>query len=397
LKNAFADAVRQAVGMMVDHETMIENEDVIKDQILTYSNGYVDWYEKTDQKVSADGIYTVHIFASVKRRNLHEKLKECSVSVADLDGESLFAEIITKKQASQDAAKLLGHVLEDVPLSLLEAKLTHEKPEVLEKYLDIYKLCWRIEIGFNEEKYYKHFLPELMNMLGKIADSQAASSFSYPVLSVLDDLPSESVQLWTPNYKRMKKTLPIFIWDIENPDNRTPKKTINVKNDLFVSVCINNSGDEGSSEWWWYVLNRSKYGSVFSQVQEREYILRIEFLDQANMLVHMDAISIDGINYKHNGIDNENPEYKTRIHDLFSYPMFERYFPGFITPHTYGINNDGLNVPWSKSISPFFKTCNSYYDNSYMTNNFMLNYVVEMPLSKMRNITKIQCKFIEVQ
>lgn len=397
LKNALSDAVQQAVGMMVDRESMIENENVIKDQILTYSDGYVEWYEKTDQQVSTDGIYTILIFAHVMRRDLHEKLKACNVSILDLDGESLFAEIITKKKAIEDATKMLAHILEDVPMSLLEAKLTHEKPKVIEKYLDLYKLSWTIEIKFNTDNYFHEFLPELQMFLSEIADSEATSSFCYPSKPVLDGAPGESIHLWLPNLKKMKKELPKFVWKVENPMSRSSEGAIKQNEDLLVTVNIGGDQNGSSRDWWWYILDQSKYLPVFKEVQNREYVLRIEFLNNANKIVHMDAINVEGIIYQDNGIDNDNSDYKERMHDLFSYPMFERHFPGFITPYTYGIDHDGLSVPWSVSLSPYFKTCNSYYNNSYSTEKFKYIYTVEMPLSKMRDITQIECKFMEIK
>ena len=41
LKDAYRDAVEQAVGLYVDAEQMVKNEDLVKDQILTQSNAYI--------------------------------------------------------------------------------------------------------------------------------------------------------------------------------------------------------------------------------------------------------------------------------------------------------------------------------------------------------------------
>ena len=46
LKDAFRHAVRQAVGAVVDAETLVKNDEVIDDQILTYSNGFVKKYDE---------------------------------------------------------------------------------------------------------------------------------------------------------------------------------------------------------------------------------------------------------------------------------------------------------------------------------------------------------------
>jgi hypothetical protein len=43
-KQAITDAVRQAVGTYIDSDTLVQNEEVIKDRILTVSNGFVKEY-----------------------------------------------------------------------------------------------------------------------------------------------------------------------------------------------------------------------------------------------------------------------------------------------------------------------------------------------------------------
>ncbi|MCR4664164.1 MAG: hypothetical protein K5660_02220 [Paludibacteraceae bacterium] len=44
LKDAYRDAVERAVGLYVDAEQMMKNEELVKDQILTHSNVYIDKY-----------------------------------------------------------------------------------------------------------------------------------------------------------------------------------------------------------------------------------------------------------------------------------------------------------------------------------------------------------------
>lgn len=108
LRNAFKNAVEQAVGLIVNAETVVKNEAVIKEQILTYSDGFVEKFDRVKEGKRDDGLYEVKIKAVVKWRQLIEKLKEAQVSVAKIEGESLFAEVVTKLDAEQNAVKLLG-------------------------------------------------------------------------------------------------------------------------------------------------------------------------------------------------------------------------------------------------------------------------------------------------
>src|SRR5712692_9942416 len=48
-KDAFRNAVRQAVGALIDAETLVQNDQVIKDEVLTYSNALVKSYKEVDK------------------------------------------------------------------------------------------------------------------------------------------------------------------------------------------------------------------------------------------------------------------------------------------------------------------------------------------------------------
>lgn len=44
LKDAFRNAVRQVVGAVIDANTLIENDEIVEDKILTYSGGFINKY-----------------------------------------------------------------------------------------------------------------------------------------------------------------------------------------------------------------------------------------------------------------------------------------------------------------------------------------------------------------
>jgi hypothetical protein len=57
-KQAITDAVRQAVGTFIDANTVVKNEEVIKDRILSVSNGFVKEYKPTaPARRRDDGLY----------------------------------------------------------------------------------------------------------------------------------------------------------------------------------------------------------------------------------------------------------------------------------------------------------------------------------------------------
>ena len=44
IKDAFRNAVRQVVGAVVDAETLVKNDELIDDKVLTYSDGFIKGY-----------------------------------------------------------------------------------------------------------------------------------------------------------------------------------------------------------------------------------------------------------------------------------------------------------------------------------------------------------------
>ena len=61
LKDAYRDAVERAVGLYVDAEQMMKNEELVKDQILTQSNAYIDKYDVVKETTKPNGLVEVQI------------------------------------------------------------------------------------------------------------------------------------------------------------------------------------------------------------------------------------------------------------------------------------------------------------------------------------------------
>ena len=119
-KAALRSAVEQVVGQLVDANTLVANEDVVSDKILTYSGGYVEGYEAIkDPTQGSDGLYSTKIKARVKKTALVEKLRAENVTRAEVSGTSLFAQMTTKTQQAEDAGAILADDFKDIPVKLL--------------------------------------------------------------------------------------------------------------------------------------------------------------------------------------------------------------------------------------------------------------------------------------
>ena len=167
LKDAFRNAVRQVVGAVVDAETLIKNDEVIDDQILTYSDGFVKKFDEVaGSKKSVGGLHRVKIKAQVERRSVIAKLKSAKVTVKDLDGKGLFAEAVTSAEAEENSTKLLAKALGDLP-KLLTASVS-SKPEYDR---DKGEVVLNVDVEV-DAKSYRDFSGRLQELLKKIAVSK---------------------------------------------------------------------------------------------------------------------------------------------------------------------------------------------------------------------------------
>ncbi|MDH4120106.1 MAG: hypothetical protein OEV94_00150 [Deltaproteobacteria bacterium] len=75
VRNAQRNAVEQSVGVLLDSKTVMENFEVIKDKILTSSEGFVTKYKVLEESVSPDGSsMRVKIEATVEKNLLKDRL-----------------------------------------------------------------------------------------------------------------------------------------------------------------------------------------------------------------------------------------------------------------------------------------------------------------------------------
>ena len=128
-KSAIQKAVRKALGEVVDAETIAKNGELIKDEVLTYSDGFISkTLDISGPEKDADlGLFTLTIQAEVIRSKVVKRLKEVNIKVVEIDGNSLLAQALSKMNRAQSGQQLLAKVLnEDLdPAKLIKCDLIH--------------------------------------------------------------------------------------------------------------------------------------------------------------------------------------------------------------------------------------------------------------------------------
>ena len=121
-KAAGRAAIEQVVGQLVDAETLVENDELVKDRILTYSGAYLEDLEVVGAPSQADGLWTVKVLAKVRKTQLAQKLKAENVKTVAVKKGRLFAKAASKAQEAEDAAAMAEKAFEGFPDALVVAE-----------------------------------------------------------------------------------------------------------------------------------------------------------------------------------------------------------------------------------------------------------------------------------
>jgi len=172
-KAALRSAVEAVVGTMVDATTLVQNDELIENEVLSYSAGMIASVKTIGEpKKSADGLYTVKVKASVKKGRIEEKLRAASVVNVALDGADLFARMTAAKDNLSDAEAMIKSVLSK-HISCIVAEAVPGKngkspidfdPKTGEVFANV-----RVRI---DQAKYTQFANEVIEMIGPMANKK---------------------------------------------------------------------------------------------------------------------------------------------------------------------------------------------------------------------------------
>lgn len=185
-RNALQKAVRKAVGEIVDAETIAKNGQLIKDKVLSYSDGFVQ-SKKTLSGPEKDedlGLFAVVIEAKVLPKKLATKLEEAEITTSAVAGEDIWAQAVSKISNVFEGRDMLAKLVKEeiVPAKLLKARLISKGPDGHPLYGDeaqiqqkidydekTVEMTYMIEVSWDREAYLNRVVPKLTSLLEKIA------------------------------------------------------------------------------------------------------------------------------------------------------------------------------------------------------------------------------------
>ena len=238
-KAALTNAVQQAIGLFLDSETLVKNEQVIYDSILSMSDGFVTKYDVKvpPRQRPMDGLFETTISAVVQKGKVGAELEKHNLIQA-VDTKDAWAQAVTAVKSSQDAVEVLERLVPDMVTGLLDARLLAGKgqgtgdvrPEIKPDPTTGHASCaWNLQVSFDRKRYYDKAVPVLQKAFDAIADRRLPD-FAVPAPAF--------VMASHPNYGRT------FI--LGNPA-RAPKLEAHLltpgdSRNLFV-ICLNYAAD----------------------------------------------------------------------------------------------------------------------------------------------------------
>jgi hypothetical protein len=127
-KQAVVDAVRQVVGTLVSAENVVKNDRVVKDEVLTLSNGFVEKVLKQEKNQQADGSWLVRLKCVIRKGQLYRNLQKANVPTIKFDGVSLFADVVSQLDHEKSSAEMIRNAMKKISSSLITVTMLEEKP-----------------------------------------------------------------------------------------------------------------------------------------------------------------------------------------------------------------------------------------------------------------------------
>jgi len=181
LKDAYRDAIERAVGLYVDAEQIVKNDQLIKDEILTHSNAYIEKSSILSCKQGASGVVRVEVLAEVRNLALTSRMKEVlplgALNVKEAS-QSTHAQIVTEEKRDHDSSLLMHKSLAEFdPISgLINTSLVSPTPQrsLVDGAPDVVRLSYQVEFAVDTGRY-QEFVGKLETMLRRISLSPPLS------------------------------------------------------------------------------------------------------------------------------------------------------------------------------------------------------------------------------
>lgn len=270
-KDALANAVRQAIGAIVGTDTLIQNEEVVRDQILTYSDGFAENYELVGKPgTTLSGLTSVTIRARIVRSKLIQKAKAANIAVVEVDGKGMFAEAVTKIEQSKSATAMLAKEFQDMPKRLIKAEVVG-KPAYNEKTKTI-----QVAVQASVDRAaYDALVARILPILDGIGTETFTVASSDVTINDYDD----GLGTYVDRVNFPSSLFPeSYLW---NYQDRTQSSIV---------LCVRANGSFNSTQWKVYLVDESVLTQINSALRPVSLSVDVVGGDQTIMDSHYVSI-----------------------------------------------------------------------------------------------------------
>ena len=216
-ENAFSAAIEQAIGILVNAETIVKNSQVIRDRILTSSQGYLQGFEEIG-RWEKEGAHFVRIRAQVAAGKLGENLKAQNLVTRKIPGSLLSGNIAIEVDSEEDARTMFQKATADFTPDKLMTVTMLDKPPVVENDGRNVKFTVACRLAPNWQAW-QSIHTKLKPLLEAIATKHAAYAYTDKWHSNLDEgwessTPINKDDRWFALFKGSTPEATTTYWDV---------------------------------------------------------------------------------------------------------------------------------------------------------------------------------------
>ena len=263
---AYRNGIRTVIGSMVLSEVLVENETLIRDQVLSHSDGFVTKASQVGGiRNLGNGLLEVTMRVTVKSRQLQQKLQAEKITVTAVDGQSLFAQKVTQDEVKKDAAAILAEKVANLPAGVLvaEADITNSQQESSPGMVRL-TLPVKVAVDFQAYGAFIKDLNATMASLGFKATPMTNNGYSLSG----DDLRGDLDTFFT---------------------TMTGESASNAKGKFLLGLCDLINKNTKTSRWKLYSIPKEAFEALLGGV--RTFALSVELRDASEQAITVNEIS----------------------------------------------------------------------------------------------------------
>ena len=364
LQNALKAAVEQAVGILVDAQTIVINEKQIEEEILTFSSGYVERYDKVTESKAPSGIVNIKIRAVVRRDRLLERLKSNKPASALVSGANLFAEVKTKEASAVDATEMLKRELKELTLGLLEASVTTNRPVIVPGSTSEVRARWVVTVRSNVRMYQTNAMLRLKRILDLAAIRKQEISTKSSEVIYMSSSTLFSIEKLSTQFARLT-----------NPNTEG-----------LLALETGRNGNGSTRNWTLYVLDQRIVSSLQTMTIPKRLRLQIALLGDSDDVIATDFMAMSP--------DNWQDRWTIKVSHQKGGETIDRTIDTIQWMFRWVDIDEHHKTPMLV-VSPGLQVNLYFGDGHWYANSFGYYVHMDLAASQLQQIQKFQCCIVE--